>query len=171
MNIPPNGRAFHEATENCPELSRIRHNGLWHYVLPSGSLRVKEWGGGKCAWRTLDFPVTVPVYRPSVRQRKLRELFLDSRVWVWTMRDLGWALGLKYSRRMCGQIGKDLVAIGVCSRHHVSGLTRNGNRLPACDVFCASPEVEGRDLEYIREVYSRQAKVRRLACQQMRARG
>src|SRR5579859_761000 len=134
MNIPTNGQAFHDATENCAGLSKRRHNGLWHYVLPSRSVSIRVLGDhGEFVWKTLNVPVVIPVHRRSERQRQLCALFQDPRVSFLTTRDLLRALRLPYSRR--AEIGIDLKTIGALKLRHVRGLTHAGTKIPACAVY------------------------------------
>ena len=175
--IPVNGRGFYNVATECLGVTRYRRNGVWHFEFPPGAIQLKtvirdkpkkKGEKGRVigqGWVSLDFSVMVPVYLRTQRQMKLLELLSqdNQRRLYWTMHDLIHELGLKYSRRLCGEIGKDLKRLGVFS-HKISGLfdPRQNKRLAQCTVFNAYPIDES--AEEIRARYRKQ-------CQQMRLRG
>src|SRR3954463_7412020 len=101
--VPPvNGAAVHLATRKCRGLKRIRHDGRWYYVIPAGTV--------------LPCDVTVPVLLRTPRQQAIQSLFGTEdgeRPFLWTMRDLCYALRRKRNRRLEGDLGKDLKRLGL----------------------------------------------------------
>ena len=116
-------------------------------------------------------PLIVPIVFTE-RERDLRILLANPKVFLWTMSDLAKALGFDASsKRECGEVGKDLSRLG-CSLKRVKGLTdaRTQRRLLQCSVYCQFP-IDHFQTSDIRKAYRLQAKDRLAACQQMRSRG
>jgi hypothetical protein len=169
-----NGPAVYEALKYCDGIVEFCRNGALHCVVPAGTVHLKLRSG---MLRPLNCNLTVTVRRRSERQRKLNELLSPERnYFFWTMHDFTWALKLPFNSRWCGEIGKDLKALGVYrgrkvnSRRKVYGLIDARTKKPMghCVVFSVQP-FDTRPTG-IRKAYRAQAKERLAACREMRAR-